>query len=56
MSKKLSRAPNDYKVTAAHVNLALRLEKETPEKAPVSGDRVDFVIYNSGFDKVAWLP
>lgn len=53
MSKKLSRAPNDYKATAAHVNLALRLEKETPEKAPVSGDRVDFIIFNSGSDKVA---
>lgn len=53
MSKKLSRAPEDYKATAAHVNLALRLAKEKPETAPVSGDRVDFIIYNSGSDKVS---
>tara|TARA_B100000674_G_scaffold158910_1_gene126901 strand:- start:17293 stop:20433 length:3141 start_codon:yes stop_codon:yes gene_type:complete len=45
MSKKLSRAPKDYKAMAAHVNLALRLEKESPEEAPVAGDRVDYVIY-----------
>lgn len=53
MSKKLSRAPEDYKASAAHVNLALRLAKEKPETAPVSGDRVDFIIYNSGSDKVS---
>jgi DNA polymerase delta subunit 1 len=53
MSKKLSRDPKDYKAIAAHVNLALRLAKETPQTAPVSGDRVDFIIYNSGSSKVA---
>ena len=53
MSKKLSRAPTDYKAAAAHVNLALRLAKENPQTAPVSGDRVDFIIYNSGSSKVA---
>ena len=53
MSKKLSRSPEDYKVCAAHVNLALRLAKEKPEIAPVSGDRVDYIIYNSGSDKVS---
>ena len=44
MSKKLSRPPKEYKSRAAHVNLALRLEKETPDGTRV-GDRVDYVIY-----------
>ena len=53
MSKKLSRPPKDYKATAAHVNLALRLAVEAPETAPISGDRVDYVIYRSGSSKVS---
>lgn len=53
MSKKLSRAPKDYKAMAAHVNLALRLEKEAPDTAPIAGDRVDYVIYNSTSTKVS---
>jgi len=53
MSKKLSRNPRDYKVVAAHVHLALRLAIEMPQVAPVSGDRVDYVIYNSGLQKVS---
>ena len=53
MSKKLSRPPKDYKATAAHVNLALRLEKENPEEAPVAGDRVDYVIYCGNSSKTS---
>lgn len=53
MSKKLSRAPEQYKAMAAHVNLALRLAKETPDTAPIAGDRVDYVIYNSTSSKVS---
>lgn len=45
MSKKLSRAVEDYKAKAPHVQLTKRLMKENPDKAPVSGDRVPFVIY-----------
>lgn len=44
MSKKLSRPVEEYKSKAPHVGLALRLMKEKPEIAPVSGDRVPFVI------------
>ena len=46
MSKKLSRAVEDYKAKAPHVELTKRLMKENPDKAPVSGDRVPFVIYS----------
>jgi DNA polymerase delta subunit 1 len=46
MSKKLSRPVEDYKAKAPHVELTKRLMKENPEKAPVSGDRVPFVIYS----------
>jgi len=53
MSKKLSQAPTAYKALAAHVVLALRLEKEKPETAPVAGDRVDYVICNNGHQKVS---
>ena len=53
MSKKLSREPKDYKAMAAHVNLALRLEKETPTEAPVAGDRVDYIIYNGTSSKTS---
>lgn len=53
MSKKLSRPPKDYKASAAHVNLALRLEKENPEEAPVAGDRVDYVIYCGSSSKTS---
>lgn len=53
MSKKLSKAPGDYNAPAAHVNLALRLTKENPDQAPVAGDRVDFVIFNSSSPKVS---
>ena len=45
MSKKLSRPVEEYKAKAPHVELTKRLMKENPEKAPVSGDRVPFVIY-----------
>ena len=53
MSKKLSRPPKEYKSRAAHVNLALRLEKDNPQTAPVSGDRVDYVIYCSASSKTS---
>lgn len=46
MSKKLSRPVEEYKSKAPHVSLTLRLMKESPETAPVSGDRVPFVIYS----------
>jgi DNA polymerase delta subunit 1 len=45
MSKKLSRPPEEYKSIAAHVSLAMRLAKENPILAPVSGDRVPYLIY-----------
>jgi DNA polymerase delta subunit 1 len=45
MSKKLSRPPSQYKSKAAHVELTKRLEKTNPEIAPVSGDRVEYIIY-----------
>ena len=45
MSKKLSRPPEEYKSIAAHVSLAIRLAKENPILAPVSGDRVPYLIY-----------
>jgi DNA polymerase elongation subunit (family B) len=35
------------------VNLALRLEKENPEEAPVAGDRVDYVIYCGNSSKTS---
>jgi len=38
---------------AAHVNLALRLEKENPEEAPVAGDRVDYIIYCGNSSKTS---
>tara|TARA_B110000008_G_C16978172_1_gene567032 strand:+ start:6800 stop:9904 length:3105 start_codon:yes stop_codon:yes gene_type:complete len=45
MSKKLSRSPSDYKVMAAHVNLAVRINKERGEQHGfVAGDRVPYVI------------
>ena len=53
MSKKLSRPPEKYKAMAAHVNLALRLAKEAPDTAPIAGDRVDYVIFNSTSTKVS---
>ena len=46
MSKKLSRPVEEYKAKAPHVQLTKRLMKENPEKAPVSGDRVPFVIHS----------
>ena len=46
MSKKLSRPVEEYKAKAPHVELTKRLMKENPEKAPVSGDRVPFVIHS----------
>jgi len=45
MSKKLSRPPEQYKAKAAHVQLTIRLTKNNPSTAPVSGDRVQYVIY-----------
>ena len=45
MSKKLSRPVEAYKAKAPHVELTKRLMLEAPETAPVSGDRVPFVIY-----------
>ena len=44
LSKKLSQLPEHYKSKAPHVELAKRLKKECPEKAPVAGDRVEYVI------------
>jgi DNA polymerase delta subunit 1 len=45
MSKKLSRSPSDYKVRGAHVNLAMRINKERGEQHGfVAGDRVPYVI------------
>ena len=44
MSKKLSQLPEQYKSKAPHVELAKRLQRERPEKAPVAGDRVEYVI------------
>lgn len=46
MSKKLSRPVHEYKSKAPHVQLTKRLMKQTPEMAPVSGDRVPFIIYS----------
>jgi len=46
MSKKLSRPVEEYKSKAAHVTLTKRLIEELgPEKAPVAGDRVPYVIH-----------
>jgi len=45
MSKKLSRSPHEYKAMAAHVNLAMRINKERGEQHGfVAGDRVPYVI------------
>jgi len=45
MSKKLSRSPEEYKAMAAHVNLAMRINKERGEQHGfVAGDRVPYVI------------
>lgn len=44
LSKKLSQLPERYKTKAPHVQLAIRLKKQCPEKAPVAGDRVEYVI------------
>ena len=45
MSKKLSRSPEEYKSKAAHVNLAIRINKERGEQHGfVAGDRVPYVI------------
>ena len=45
MSKKLSRSPEEYKAKAAHVNLAMRINKERGEQHGfVAGDRVPYVI------------
>tara|TARA_B100000925_G_C21962104_1_gene453874 strand:- start:831 stop:1355 length:525 start_codon:yes stop_codon:yes gene_type:complete len=45
MSKKLSRSPEEYKAMAAHVNLAIRINKERGEQHGfVAGDRVPYVI------------
>ena len=46
MSKKLSRPVDQYKSKAPHVALTIRLMKESPDTAPVGGDRVQFVIHN----------
>jgi DNA polymerase elongation subunit (family B) len=45
MSKKLSRPVEEYKAKAPHVQLTKRLMRENPDKAPVCGDRVAFVIH-----------
>lgn len=45
MSKKLSRSPEEYKAKAAHVNLAIRINRERGEQHGfVAGDRVPYVI------------
>lgn len=45
ITKKLSKKPEEYENKSAHVNLALRLQKENPYTAPMSGDRVPYLIY-----------
>ena len=45
MSKKLSRDPFEYKSKGPHVLLAIKLTKKDPTLAPVSGDRVEYVIH-----------
>ena len=44
LSKKLTQLPENYKSKMPHVELAKRLKLERPEKAPVAGDRVEYVI------------
>lgn len=44
MSKSLSRKPEDYAVTAIHVDLALRMAKRDAATAPRVGDRVHFLV------------
>ena len=44
LSKKLTQLPENYKSKMPHVELAKRLKVQRPEKAPVAGDRVEFVI------------
>ena len=44
VSKSLSRAPEDYAVKSAHVELAKRMMKRDPATAPAVGDRVAYVI------------
>lgn len=58
MSKKLSRPVEQYKSKAPHVLLTKRLMKETPDVAPVSGDRVPFVIHagTGGTSERACMP
>ena len=54
LSKKLTKAPQDYTNTPEHVALARRLQKELPEAmAPRAGDRVDYVISTFGGKAVA---
>lgn len=54
MSKKLSRSPEQYKAMAAHVNLAIRINKERGKQyAFVAGDRVPYVIANGQSTKVS---
>lgn len=48
MSMTLSRKPAEYKNKAAHVNLAIRLQRDNPITAPQSGDRVPYVIHCGG--------
>lgn len=56
VSKSLSRAPRDYTVKAAHVNLAIRLEERNPDTAPRCGDRVRMVYRQGGpKDKISDL-
>lgn len=44
LSKKLSQLPQHYKSKMPHVELAKRLKRERPDKAPVAGDRVEYLI------------
>ena len=54
MSKKLSRSPHEYKALAAHVHLAMRINKERGEQHGfVAGDRVPYVIAKGQSNKVS---
>lgn len=51
LSKKLTQLPENYRSKMAHVELAKRLKRDRPDKAPVAGDRVEYVI-RAGFEEL----
>lgn len=44
ISKSLSKPPQDYPIKAAHVQLAERLQRESPATAPRVGERVPYIL------------